>query len=40
MPAGFDFSFNTIHAPTIFSVAMCCLATEGTAAFVAPPFGE
>jgi aryl-alcohol dehydrogenase len=39
-PYGFTFSFNTTHAPAVYTLAATCLANEGTAAIVTRPQGE
>jgi aryl-alcohol dehydrogenase len=39
-PYGFTYSFNTTHAPTVYTLATACLANEGTAGFVTRPQGE
>lgn len=39
-PDGFTYSFNTTHAPAIYSLATACLANEGTAGFVTRPQGD
>jgi aryl-alcohol dehydrogenase len=39
-PFGFDFSFNTTHAPAVYTLATQCLGSEGTAGFVTRPRGE
>ena len=39
-PYGFSYSFNTTHAPAIYTLATACLANEGTAGFVTRPQGE
>ena len=39
-PFGFDFSFNTTNAPSVFTLAADCLANEGTAGFVTRPQGD
>lgn len=38
-PAGLTFSFNTTTAPDVFTLALECLAAEGTAGFVTRPRG-
>jgi aryl-alcohol dehydrogenase len=39
-PFGFTYSFNTTHAPAVFTAATECLANEGTAGFVTRPSGD
>jgi aryl-alcohol dehydrogenase len=39
-PYGFTYSFNTTHAPAVYSLATACLANEGTAGVVTRPQGE
>jgi aryl-alcohol dehydrogenase len=39
-PYGFTYSFNTTHAPGVYTLATACLAHEGTAAIVTRPEGE
>lgn len=39
-PYGFSYSFNTTHAPQIYTLAAACLANEGTAGIVTRPQGE
>jgi aryl-alcohol dehydrogenase len=39
-PFGFNYSFNTTTAPTVYTLATDCLANEGTAGFVTRPQGE
>ncbi len=39
-PFGFNFSFNTTTAPSVFTLAADCLANEGTAGFVTRPQGD
>jgi aryl-alcohol dehydrogenase len=39
-PFGFNFSFNTTAAPPVYTMAIECLANEGTAGFVTRPQGE
>ena len=37
---GFDFSFNTTSIPAVYSLALDCLANEGTAGYVTRPRGD
>jgi aryl-alcohol dehydrogenase len=39
-PYGFTYSFNTTHAPAVYSLAAACLANEGTAGVVTRPQGD
>jgi aryl-alcohol dehydrogenase len=39
-PYGFTYSFNTTHAPAVYTLATACLVNEGTAAIVTRPQGE
>ena len=39
-PDGFTYSFNTTHAPAVYTLASACLANEGTAGIVTRPQGE
>jgi aryl-alcohol dehydrogenase len=39
-PYGFTYSFNTTHAPAVYTLATACLANEGTAGIVTRPQGE
>jgi aryl-alcohol dehydrogenase len=39
-PFGFTYSFNTTHAPPVYTLAMSCLANEGTAGLVTRPQGD
>lgn len=39
-PYGFSYSFNTTHAPAVYTLATACLANEGTAALVTRPQGD
>jgi aryl-alcohol dehydrogenase len=39
-PFGFTYSFNTTHAPAVYTLATSCLANEGTAGFVTRPQGD
>ena len=39
-PFGFTYSFNTTHAPPVYTLATSCLANEGTAGFVTRPQGD
>jgi aryl-alcohol dehydrogenase len=39
-PFGFNFTFNTTTAPSVFTLAIECLASEGTAGFVTRPQGD
>ena len=39
-PYGFTYSFNTTHAPAVYTLATTCLANEGTAGIVTRPQGE
>ena len=39
-PQGFTYSFNTTHAPAVYTLATACLANEGTAGIVTRPQGE
>jgi aryl-alcohol dehydrogenase len=39
-PYGFTYSFNTTHAPAVYSLATACLANEGTAGVVTRPQGD
>jgi len=39
-PHGFTYSFNTTHAPPVYTLAAACLANEGTAGIVTRPQGE
>lgn len=40
VPGGVSYSFNTTSVPDIYTQALDCLATRGTAAFVTSPRGE
>lgn len=37
---GFDFTFNTTSNPAVYSLALDCLANEGTAGYVTRPRGD
>jgi aryl-alcohol dehydrogenase len=39
-PHGFTYSFNTTHAPAVYTLATACLANEGTAGIVTRPQGD
>jgi aryl-alcohol dehydrogenase len=39
-PYGFTYSFNTTHAPAVYTLATACLANEGTAGIVTRPQGD
>ena len=39
-PSGFTYSFNTTHAPAVYTLATRCLANEGTAGIVTRPQGD
>jgi aryl-alcohol dehydrogenase len=39
-PFGFTYSFNTTHAPAVYTQATTCLANEGTAGIVTRPQGD